>query len=167
MIGGGAFHLRAGQWTDDTSMALCLAASLVERGWDPRDQIERSVRLWREGYMSSTGECFDLENTVRTELARFEPTGKPFSGSSDPCPAGNGSLMRLAPVAMFFAAKPEEAIEKAGESSRDARGRDRRGRLPVLRRAAGLRTEWRLQRATAGAAPQPMPGLLEAPRPAS
>lgn len=118
MAGGGPFRLRAGQWTDDTSMALCLAASLAGRGWDPRDQMERYVRWWREGYMSSTGECFDLGNTVHAALARFERTGEPFSGSSDPCSAGNGSLMRLAPVAMFFAAKPEEAIEKAGESSR-------------------------------------------------
>lgn len=42
MIGGGPFQLSAGQWTDDTSMALCLATSLVECGWfDARDQMER------------------------------------------------------------------------------------------------------------------------------
>ena len=42
MVGGGLFHLLPGQWTDDTSMALCLATSLIERcGFDPVDQMRR------------------------------------------------------------------------------------------------------------------------------
>src|SRR5690349_18139132 len=61
MLGGGPFRLKAGQWTDDTSMALCLAASLLERrGFDPRDQMQRYLRWWHKGYMSSTGHCFDI-----------------------------------------------------------------------------------------------------------
>jgi ADP-ribosylglycohydrolase len=118
MVGGGAFGLEPGQWTDDTSMALCLAASLTEKGWDPRDQMERYVRWWRDGYYSSTGECFDIGGATRAALSRFLQTGDPFSGSEDPKTAGNGSLMRLAPVPMFYAATPEEAIERAAESSR-------------------------------------------------
>ena len=55
MVGGGPFGLAPGQWTDDTSMALCLAESLVERkGFDPVDQLEKYVRWYREGYLSST-----------------------------------------------------------------------------------------------------------------
>ena len=55
MVGGGPFHLPAGAWTDDTSMALCLATSLVEtRGFDPQDQMERYWRWYREGYLSRT-----------------------------------------------------------------------------------------------------------------
>lgn len=118
MTGGGAFGLEPGQWTDDTSMALCLAASLVENGWDPHDQMERYVRWWREGYYGSTGFCVDIGGATHAALSRFVRTGEPFCGSEDPYSAGNGSLMRLAPVAMFYAARPEEAIEKAGESSR-------------------------------------------------
>jgi ADP-ribosylglycohydrolase len=125
MTGGGAFGLEPGQWTlepgqwtDDTSMALCLAASLVDRGWDPRDQMERYVRWWREGYYGSTGFCVDIGGATHAALSRFVRTGDPFSGSEDPYSAGNGSLMRLAPVAMFYAASPEEAIERAAESSR-------------------------------------------------
>lgn len=118
MIGGEAFWLKPGQWTDDTSMALCLAASLVEEGWNPRDQMERYVRWWRNGYYSSTGKCFDIGNARRATLSRFLQTGDPFSGSEDPYAAGNGSLMRLAPVPMLYALRPEEAIEKAAESSR-------------------------------------------------
>jgi len=99
MVGGGPFGLEAGQWTDDTSMALCLAESLIECGeFDPADQMRRYVRWYREGYLSSNGRCFDIGNTVRNALNRFETTGEPFSGSTSPNSAGNGSLMRLAPI---------------------------------------------------------------------
>ena len=123
MIGGGPFNLKPGQWTDDTSMALCLAESLIEcRGFNPQDQMERYVRWWKEGHLSSTGTCFDIGNTTRTALAAFLKTGNPFSGPVDPYSAGNGSLMRLAPVPMFYAGNPREAIEKSGESSKTTHG---------------------------------------------
>ena len=65
MVGGGPFGLEPGQWTDDTSMALCLAESLVEqREFDPADQMSRYVRWRREGHLSSTGTCFDIGGTV-------------------------------------------------------------------------------------------------------
>ncbi len=98
MIGGGPFHLQPGQWTDDTSMALCLAESLIECGeFDPIDQLSRYVRWKRTGHHSSTGRCFDVGGTVRAALARFERHSKPWSGSADEHTAGNGSIMRLAP----------------------------------------------------------------------
>jgi ADP-ribosylglycohydrolase len=123
MIGGGPWDLRPGEWTDDTSMALCLAESLVERqGFDPRDQMERYLRWYREGYLSSTGVCFDIGVTVRGALERFESTADPWSGSTDPDTAGNGSLMRLAPVPLCFAADPVEAIARSGDSSRTTHG---------------------------------------------
>ena len=66
MVGGGPFDLKAGEWTDDTSMALCLAESLIETGrFDADDQMRRYVRWWRTGRLSSRGECFDIGNTVR------------------------------------------------------------------------------------------------------
>jgi ADP-ribosylglycohydrolase len=123
MVGGGPFGLSPGQWTDDTSMALCLAESLVERGaFDPRDQMERYVLWWRDGHLSSNGRCFDIGLTVSSALRRFEETGEPYAGSTDPRSAGNGSLMRLAPVPMFFAADPRAAVERAGDSSRTTHG---------------------------------------------
>ena len=107
MVGGGPFGLRAGEWTDDTSMALCLAESLVEcGGFDARDQMDRYVRWWKEGYLSSTGEFFDIGGTVRGALEQYQDTGQPLAGSTDPYSAGNGSLMRLAPVPLFFAGDP-------------------------------------------------------------
>ena len=119
LVGGGPFGLQPGQWTDDTSMALCLAESLIEcGGFDAADQMQRYVRWRRKGYMSSTGSCFDIGNTVRAALSRFMRHGDPYAGSEDPQSAGNGSLMRLAPVPMYFAGDAAEAIDMAADSSR-------------------------------------------------
>ncbi len=123
MVGGGPFDLRPGQWTDDTSMALCLAESLVATGsFDPTDQLERYLRWYRDGYLSSTGACFDIGNATAAALGRFARTREPFSGSTDPRSAGNGSIMRLAPVPLAYAANPREAIRLAGQSSRTTHG---------------------------------------------
>ena len=119
MIGGGPFHLKPGEWTDDTSMALCLAESLVTvGGFDPYDQCQRYVRWWKEGHLSSTGRCFDIGTTTELALERFVRTGNPYSGCTVEDSAGNGSLMRLAPVPIYFRSDPERAIQLAGESSR-------------------------------------------------
>jgi len=119
MVGGGPFGLEPGQWTDDTSMALCLAESILERrGFDPVDQLSRYVRWRRDGHLSSTGECFDVGGTVSAALLRFERTGEAYCGETGPQFGGNGSLMRLAPVPMAWAWDPARAIEHAGNSSR-------------------------------------------------
>ena len=137
MIGGGPFPLEAGQWTDDTSMALCLATSLIEMdGFDPMDQMQRYVRWWQEGYMSSIGYCFDIGNTTRDALSRFERIGDPYSGPTDPMSAGNGSLMRLAPVPMYFAGNTQEAIDQSADSSRTTHGA--REAIDACRYFAGL-----------------------------
>lgn len=69
MVGGGPFNLKRGEWTDDTSMMMCLGASLVAcRGFDPMDQMQRYTRWYRTGYMSSNGRCFDIGTTVRQAL---------------------------------------------------------------------------------------------------
>jgi ADP-ribosyl-[dinitrogen reductase] hydrolase len=101
MTGGGPFGLPTGAWTDDTSMALCLGESLLAcRGFDAADQMRRYVQWRYEGHLSSTGKCFDIGNTVAEALGAFERSGNPFSGPTRERSAGNGSIMRLAPVAM-------------------------------------------------------------------
>ena len=151
MVGGGPFGLRAGQWTDDTSMALCLATSLLESGgFDAVDQMGRYLRWFREGYLSSTGECFDIGGTTREALVRFERTGEPYSGPTDPMSAGNGrnwsqrretNAHRLDMGPHGGVARPELARPRAAggvvdlvEATRQAQGLDRtdhRQRLPV------------------------------------
>lgn len=119
LVGGGAFNLKPGQWTDDTSMALCLAESLVEKnGFDARDQMNRYLNWYETGYLSSTGTCFDIGNATKQALEKFKATGKPMSGSTHPSCAGNGSLMRMAPVPMFYAPRKAKARLYAGKSSR-------------------------------------------------
>ncbi|PZQ94526.1 MAG: ADP-ribosyl-[dinitrogen reductase] hydrolase [Cereibacter sphaeroides] len=102
MVGGGPFDLPAGTWTDDTAMALALADSLIWRHQiDPTDLMNRFVNWWRWGAYSATGECFDIGITTSVALAKFENGGDPIAGATDPNSAGNGSLMRLAPVAIW------------------------------------------------------------------
>jgi ADP-ribosyl-[dinitrogen reductase] hydrolase len=123
MAGGGPYRLLPGQWTDDTSMALCLAASLIASdGFDAKDQVQRYLRWRDQGYMSSNGVCFDIGNTVSDALSRFESSGDPFAGSDHPRSAGNGCIMRLAPVPMFYSADREQAVHFAAESSRTTHG---------------------------------------------
>jgi len=123
MVGGGPFDLKPGEWTDDTSMALCLAESLItKRAFDPIHQLETYVRWWRDGHLSVKGRCFDIGNATRASLATFQEHHQPYSGSTSPGSAGNGSLMRLAPAPLAFAMNPVEAIHMAGESSRTTHG---------------------------------------------
>jgi ADP-ribosylglycohydrolase len=123
LTGGGPFGLDKGQWTDDTSMALCLAESLLEcGGFDAHDQMKRYLRWWRDGHLSSNGRCFDIGNTVSAALHKFACNNDPLAGSTNPQSAGNGSLMRLAPIPMFFADTPEEAMHMSSESSRTTHG---------------------------------------------
>jgi ADP-ribosyl-[dinitrogen reductase] hydrolase len=123
MVGGGPFRLKLGEWTDDTSMALCLAASLTELGrFDAKDQMLRYSKWAEEGYLSSNGRCFDIGNTTQSALSRFKQSGEPFSGATDHYSAGNGCIMRLAAVPMFFYPDREAAIKMSGESSRTTHG---------------------------------------------
>lgn len=123
MVGGGPFNLKPGQWTDDTSMALCLATSLVEVGsFDAIDQMNRYCNWYENGYLSSTGDCFDIGNTVCQALHQYKTSGNPFSGSTSPRSAGNGCLMRLAPIPMFYFSNRNRILHFSGESSRTTHG---------------------------------------------
>ena len=123
LTGGGPFHLEPGQWTDDTSMALCLATSLVEcNGFDPDDQMRRYCRWMNEGYLSSNGRCFDMGITVRSALLRYQHDANPFAGSTDEHDAGNGCIMRLAPIPIFFLPDIDKVEHFAAESSRTTHG---------------------------------------------
>jgi len=101
MVGGGPFRLQPGEWTDDTAMALALAESLaVDAALDVNDLMSRFTAWWQQGDYSCTGRCFDIGITTRKALSQFARSGDPLAGSTDPMSAGNGSLMRLAPVAI-------------------------------------------------------------------
>ena len=123
MKGGGPFELPPGYWTDDTAMALALADSLAAaETLDARDLMDRFVRWWRDGDYSCCGDCFDIGNTTREALDRYLQTRDPFAGSTDPENAGNGSLMRLAPVALRFWDDRPRLVAAAAEQSRTTHG---------------------------------------------
>jgi ADP-ribosylglycohydrolase len=128
-------------------MALCLANSLVtKRGFNLYDQLVRYKWWFRKGYMSSTGRCFDIGNATRDSLNTFERRQRHFAKQhnipseqmdylsdeklldrfqvycSETEVAGNGALMRLAPVPLFFYRFPEHAIEFSGRSGQITHG---------------------------------------------
>lgn len=123
MIGGGPFKLEVGQWTDDTAMALALADSLISHpDFDPRDLMERFLDWRAQGRYSCTGSCFDIGVTTDEAIMRYLEDDEPFSGSTDPETAGNGSLMRLAPVAIINSQNRDRLDAVARDQSRTTHG---------------------------------------------
>ena len=122
MVGGGVFRLEPGQWTDDTSMALCLADSLLALNrYDSYDVMERYDRWRKDGYRSSTGTCFDIGNQVMRSLWDFHENPRVPKGAPRSTSAGNGAIMRLAPVVIagFEHREIREIVVTAGLSARE------------------------------------------------
>jgi ADP-ribosylglycohydrolase len=116
---GGILNLPSGCWTEDTALALCLAESLIACGEvDPADQLRRYVRYWREGYQAPTGVCLDIGTTTRRSLEAFLRTEATEAAPVAGLIPGNGSLVRAAPVAIFFAGDPERTVAEAAAMSR-------------------------------------------------
>ena len=119
---GGPHRLKAGEWTDDTSLALALADSIATAGWDLNDQADRYVQWWQTGKYSVNGRCFDIGITTRSALSNYVATKNALtSGDRSDRASGNGSIMRLAPVPIRYAHlypnKVDELSRLAEESS--------------------------------------------------
>ncbi|WP_421510526.1 ADP-ribosylarginine hydrolase Tri1 [Enterobacter sp. JS8-1] len=118
MEGGGPFRLHAGEWTDDTSMALCLAETLLEKG-DADTTCFRSKLLdwYQHGYNSSNGVCFDIGNVTRYALEQYTKFGAGWNADTAPESAGNASIIRQAPVSIFFRNSMKKAFYEAKKQS--------------------------------------------------
>jgi len=115
---GGVHGVSKGEWTDDTSMALCIAKSLIDcRGFDANDQMRRYLDWYEHGYFCTRERCFDIGATVRTALQNYKRSGDPYSGVAGDGNSGNGSLMRIAPIAIFYKDDKEALVEYAAKSS--------------------------------------------------
>ena len=109
VVGGGPFDLPAGAITDDTQMAVCLARSLAEHGaLDVADLARR--------YVAWSDHAFDIGNQTAAALRRLEDGASPRDAglatwrASGREAAGNGSLMRTAPIGVYFADPIDAAI---------------------------------------------------------
>jgi ADP-ribosyl-[dinitrogen reductase] hydrolase len=112
VVGNGPFDLKAGQITDDTQMAVCLARSLTEKR--DIDMLDIATR-----YVAWFQHAFDVGNQTGGALRAIEQ-GEPVASAgrrvwhgSGRRAAGNGSLMRCAPIGVFFARAPLEQIVEA------------------------------------------------------
>lgn len=118
---GGPHGLKAGQWTDDTSMALALADSIGSVGWDLNDQARRYLDWRKHGTYSVNGRCFDIGITTANSLHRFEQTGDArTSGPIFEQTSGNGSIMRLAPVPIAYRELYPQQISRLAELCRES-----------------------------------------------
>lgn len=123
---GGPHSLAPGQWTDDTSMALALADSIGKTGWNLDDQMRRYIEWWQEGKYAVNGWCFDIGGTTRDSLSHYMEN-KDVATASDPSEgaSGNGSIMRLAPVAIKYSdVSLRELSTIAEDSSRTTHASD-------------------------------------------
>lgn len=122
MVGKGPFNLPAGYFTDDTSMALCLAESLIEYPLlDRNDLLGRFSKWYREGVNSPTGRCFDIGTTTRSAIVNWENTGS-VQNNTGPWDAGNGSIMRLAPAVIKYHHDTDMAVSVAIMQSETTHG---------------------------------------------
>lgn len=122
IIGGGVFKLKAGYWTDDTSMALCISKSLQEDGFSLKGQMDNYVKWMRHGFLSSNGRCFDIGITTSNAIKKYLHLDNPKSGSKEIRHSGNGSIMRLAPIPIFFHKDINKTIQYSAESSLTTHG---------------------------------------------
>ena len=123
IVGGGPFELRQGEWTDAAAMALCVADSIMaHQGLDQDDLLRRFSRWLRHGDNSCTGSCVGAGNTTSEAIRRFERSENLISELTDPEFAGSGSLMRLAPVAMYWHREREDALKAARDQSLTTHG---------------------------------------------
>jgi len=121
---GGKFNVAIGEYTDDTAMALCLAQSLIEKnGTDQKDQLSKYLKWFEDGYMSANGRSIGCGKVTLRALYRYMSRDCSECGNSRLTKgAGNGSLMRIAPVALFYAHDIKLAMKMATKSSLTTHG---------------------------------------------
>jgi ADP-ribosyl-[dinitrogen reductase] hydrolase len=108
-----------GTWSDDGGLMLALLDSLLSAGFDVADQAKRALRWW-DGPDYKPGPVFDVGNTTKLALDRLKSGTPPEqAGGRDEQDNGNGSLMRILPVALVgHGLEPERLIVQACRSSK-------------------------------------------------
>jgi ADP-ribosylglycohydrolase len=110
MLGYGSWNQPPGTWSDDSSLTFCLAESLLT-GYNLRDIGQKFVRWYKEGYWGARYKVFDIGETTRLSVERIATGENPlYSGALDEYSNGNGSLMRIAPAALYFYNLPNNEL---------------------------------------------------------
>jgi len=123
IVGGGPFAFPAGWWSDDTAGMLCVATSLIaQRKFDAHDQARRLLQLWRDGYLSCGGRIYDLGNINMMALYHYMMTNTPYTAITTDHAASTGSLIRVAPIGLFYAANPMALGTHTRDASRITHG---------------------------------------------
>src|SRR5882672_6280854 len=107
MRGFGSHNQPAGTWSDDSSLLLCSADSLIRHEFDTEDMGKRFLAWYREELWTPHGRVFDVGVTTSRALSRIS-SGVPaeVAGGDDQYSNGNGSLMRILPVSLRFSGAP-------------------------------------------------------------
>ena len=109
MRGNGTHHQPAGTWSDDGSLIVCTVDSLVNEEFDTQDMGRRFVGWMNEGLWTAHGDAFDIGMATLGALRRIaNGASAEQAGGRDEDSNGNGSLMRIIPVALRFANDPTE-----------------------------------------------------------
>lgn len=106
MRSGGVHGQTAGTWSDDTSMTLCMIHSLIEKGIDYEDQMARFADWMENGNYTAHGDVFDIGGATHRAINKFL-SGNPAINCGDDSEnaCGNGSLMRIMPLAFYLEGK--------------------------------------------------------------
>ncbi|KAF0117625.1 MAG: ADP-ribosylglycohydrolase [Rhodospirillaceae bacterium] len=119
MVGGGTFHLRAGEWTDDTSMMLAFGDALKRRGYDPVALMDAMLAWTDKGEYSHNGRCFDIGSGTRHTMAKYRLTGKPMLGKDE---GGNACLMRVPAFVLYWDRDRTRAVDFSCSQARLTHG---------------------------------------------
>lgn len=122
---GGKLNVSLGEYTDDTAMSLCLVQSLIEDGFDEASQLEYYAKWYKNAYMSADNRVVGVGKTVQRSIMRHmghkDTVSKYKNTKKD---AGNGSLMRITPIALFNHKNIKKALSQSALSSYTTHGLD-------------------------------------------
>jgi len=121
MVGGGLHQQPAGYWSDDSSMTLCLADSIGKVGYYHTHDIMARFDDWvRNGAYTPGGKKFDVGHTCGWAIDRYRRGCTPaLCGSNKMNENGNGSLMRILPMAFVLYKKYGIHITKSKRAMED------------------------------------------------
>ena len=117
IVGGGAFNVAPGETTDDTAMMLGVARACTAEGIDLDAVAANFVAWWESGPKDIGNATRDALDKIRSGMD-WQDAGEELQRETPNGVAGNGSVMRIAPVPLRFLSSPERMVQAATDTSR-------------------------------------------------